>query len=107
MHNSGRTIPVDALPPKTMAMMVMFIMSMPFTPAFERPMIKAAAAIRTQLRSDPSGKPLIGTNVSFQTKILGAYLIHCVTMIYFTLTLLENIHSLAALTAVLRILRYY
>jgi hypothetical protein len=49
MHNRGKTTPVDALPPKTIAIIVTFIMSMPFKPAFESPIIKAASNISTQL----------------------------------------------------------
>jgi hypothetical protein len=39
---------VEAFPPNTIAMKVTFIMSMPFKPAFESPMIKADSNINTQ-----------------------------------------------------------
>ena len=48
MHKSGNTMPVDALPPKTMAMMVTFIISIPFNPAFDNPIIKADKNISAQ-----------------------------------------------------------
>jgi len=59
VHNNGNTIPVEALPPNMIAMMVTFIISMPFSPAFESPMTKAAIAINIQLTRLPLNNPSI------------------------------------------------
>jgi hypothetical protein len=61
MHSKGNTIPVDALPPNTIAMIVTFIISIPFIPAFERPIIKADNAMRNQLSTDSSNNTSIIT----------------------------------------------
>jgi hypothetical protein len=53
-------MPVEVLLPKTIAMMVTFIMSIPLIPAFERPIIKEASKIRSQFVIDSSNKPSIG-----------------------------------------------
>jgi hypothetical protein len=48
-------MPVEAFPPNTMAIMAMFTRSIPLSPAFERPITKAAIKINSQLMADKVG----------------------------------------------------
>ena len=51
-HSNGKTMPVEALPPKTIAMMVTLSMSIPFKPALASPIINAPRKINSRLAAE-------------------------------------------------------